>query len=36
MANDAKLDHFGMVAIGPGGQIVKVYLDDIEYTVRPR
>jgi hypothetical protein len=31
-AKDARLDHFGMFAIGPGGQIVKLYLDDITYT----
>jgi hypothetical protein len=32
LAKDAKLDHFGVLAIGPGGQIVKVYLDDLQYT----
>jgi len=31
-AKDARLDHFGMFAIGPGGQIVKLFLDDITYT----
>ena len=32
---DARLDHFGMFAIGPGGQIVKIFLDDLQYTGRP-
>lgn len=31
-AKDALFDRFGMFAIGPGGQIVHVYLDDIQYT----
>jgi hypothetical protein len=31
-AKDARLDHFGMFSIGPGGQIVKLYLDDVTYT----
>jgi len=31
-AREARLDHFGMFSIGPGGQIVKIYLDDLEYT----
>jgi hypothetical protein len=31
-AKDAVLEHFGMFATGPGGQIVKLYLDDLEYT----
>jgi hypothetical protein len=31
-AKGAVLDHFGMLAIGPGGQIVKLYLDDMQYT----
>ncbi len=31
-AKDAVLDHFGMFATGPGGQIVKLYLDNLEYT----
>ena len=31
-AKEARLDHFGMFSIGPGGQIVKIYLDDITYT----
>jgi hypothetical protein len=31
-AKDARLDHFGVFSIGPGGQIVKVYLDDLRYT----
>jgi hypothetical protein len=29
---DARLDRFGMFSIGPGGQIVKLYLDDLQYT----
>jgi hypothetical protein len=32
LAKDATLDHFGLVSIGPGGQIVKVYIDDLQYT----
>ena len=31
-ARDARLDRFGMFSIGPGGQIVKLYLDDLHYT----
>ncbi len=31
-AKDARLDRFGMFSIGPGGQIVKLYLDDLTYT----
>jgi hypothetical protein len=31
-ASDARLSHFGMLSIGPGGQIVKLYLDDLQYT----
>ncbi|MCC2672454.1 MAG: hypothetical protein K0Q72_4926, partial [Armatimonadetes bacterium] len=31
-AREARLDHFGLFATGPGGQIVKLYLDDLEYT----
>lgn len=30
--NDVGLEHFGMFSIGPGGQIVKLYLDDLAYT----
>jgi len=30
--NDARLDHFGMFSTGPGGQMVKIYLDDLSYT----
>lgn len=26
------LDHFGIFSIGPGGQMVKIYLDDLRYT----
>ena len=29
----ARLDHFGVFSTGPGGQIVKLYLDDLRYTV---
>ena len=32
-AKDAHFDHFGLFSIGPGGQIVKLYLDDVTYTV---
>ena len=32
---DARLDHFGMFSIGPGGQIVKIFLDDLTYTGGP-
>jgi hypothetical protein len=31
-AQEARLDHFGLFSIGPGGQIVKLYLDDLTYT----
>jgi hypothetical protein len=31
-AQAAIFDRFGMLAIGPGGQIVKLYLDDLTYT----
>ncbi|HWA98425.1 MAG TPA: hypothetical protein VG713_08030, partial [Pirellulales bacterium] len=31
-AKDAFFDHFGMFSIYPGGQIVHVYLDDLQYT----
>jgi hypothetical protein len=31
-AKDLVLDHFGIFATGPGGQIVKLYLDDLNYT----
>jgi hypothetical protein len=34
-AKGAALDRFGMLSIGPGGQIVKVYLDDLQYTAAP-
>jgi hypothetical protein len=34
-AKEALLDHFGMFSIGPGGQIVKLYLDDLQYTASP-
>ena len=31
-AREARLDRFGLLSIGPGGQIVRLYLDDLEYT----
>ena len=31
-AKGAVLDYFGLFATGPGGQIVKLYLDDLQYT----
>jgi hypothetical protein len=31
-ATSARLDHFGLFSTGPGGQIVKLYLDDLSYT----
>lgn len=34
-AEQARLDHFGVFSIGPGGQIVKLYLDDLQYTAAP-
>ena len=34
-AKDARLNRFGLFSIGPGGQIVKLYLDDLHYTARP-
>jgi hypothetical protein len=30
---EARMDHFGLFSIGPGGQVVKVFLDDVSYTV---
>ena len=36
LAQDARFDHFGMFSIGPGGQMVKIYLDDLQYTVAQR
>ena len=32
-AKEARLNRFGLFSHGPGGQIVKLYLDDLEYTV---
>ena len=32
-AEQSQLDHFGMFSIAPGGQMVKIYLDDLRYTV---
>jgi hypothetical protein len=32
-AKAARLDHFGLFSTGPGGQIVKLYLDDLKYTI---
>jgi hypothetical protein len=34
-AKDARLDHFGMFSLAAGGQMVKIYLDDISYTAAP-
>jgi hypothetical protein len=34
-AKAALLDRFGLFSIGPGGQIVKLYLDDLQYTAAP-
>jgi len=31
-ASDVHFDHFGLFSTGPGGQIVKLYLDDLQYT----
>jgi hypothetical protein len=31
---DVRLDHFGMFTPAVGGQIVKIYLDDLNYTAR--
>lgn len=31
-AKEARLDRFGLFSIYPGGQIVKIYLDDLTYT----
>lgn len=31
----ANFDHFGVLTSGPGGQMVKIYFDDLEYTVAP-
>lgn len=35
-AEEARLDRFGLFSIGPGGQIAKLYLDDLEYTAGHR
>ena len=35
-AEAARVDRFGLFSIGPGGQIVKFYVDDLEYTAAPR
>lgn len=35
-AKAARLDRFGMLSIGPGGQIVRLYLDDLAYTTRAK
>jgi hypothetical protein len=34
-AKAARLDHFGLFSTGPGGQMVKLYLDDLQYTAAP-
>ena len=31
-AQDVRFDHFGMFSIAPGGQMVKIYLDNLQYT----
>lgn len=31
---DVRFDRFGMFSIAPGGQIVRIYLDDLQYTAR--
>ncbi|HEY2586557.1 MAG TPA: hypothetical protein VGI81_12405, partial [Tepidisphaeraceae bacterium] len=31
-AKGARFDHFGPFSVGPGGQMVKLYLDDLQYT----
>jgi len=31
-AQNAQFDHFGMFSIAPGGQMVKIFLDDLQYT----
>jgi hypothetical protein len=31
-AREARLDRFGLFSIEPGGQIVQLYLDDLEFT----
>jgi hypothetical protein len=33
-AQAARLDRFGLFSIGPGGQIVKLFLDDLQYTAK--
>jgi len=35
-AHDARLDRFGLWTSTAGGQVVRVYFDDIRYTVRGR
>ncbi len=35
MAAGARFDHFGLFSTGPGGQMVKLYLDDLQYTAAP-
>ncbi len=35
-AADARFDHFGLFSIYPGGQIVRMYVDDLEYTAAER
>jgi hypothetical protein len=34
-SDGASFDHFGLLTSGPGGQMVKLFLDDLRYTVRP-
>ena len=28
----ARFDRFGLVSVGPGGSLVKIYFDDLQYT----
>ena len=34
-AQGAPFDHFGLFSSGPGGQMVKIFLDDLQYTTAP-
>jgi hypothetical protein len=33
-SEDARFDHFGLLTSGPGGQMVKLFVDDLKYTAR--
>jgi len=35
-ADGATLDHFGLFTVAQGGQMIKLYLDDLTYTVAKR